>query len=487
MSAEENEQRPSGGSLDDQLQREVDAALGDMNLDDLLAADSGRAAPGDEEQVRTGTVLARHGEDIFVDLGGRSEGVLPASQFGEEEGLPEEGQSVEVVVRGYDEENGLLALARKGAPEEANWDTLEKGQVVEGRVTGTNTGGLELKINGIRAFMPISQIELYHVEEVGDYVNEKLRCEVVEANRSERNLIVSRRALLEAEAAEQREKLWETLEEGQVVRGVVRNVMPYGAFVDIGGADGLLHISDMSWSRVEKPEDIVQEGQEIDVKILKLDREERKIGLGLKQTKPDPWTGAEHKWPADSIVTGRVTNLADFGAFVELEEGVEGLIPISEISLRHIRHPSDVLEKGETVKVRVLSIEPDRQRITLSLKQMQDDPWVGASVRWAEGTVVEGPVTRTADFGAFVELAPGVEGLIHISELSDAHVRAVSDVVQEGRLVRPRVLSVDEERRRISLSLKQTGAGGESTAAESAFEAPTPKKKRKRPLKGGLD
>jgi len=265
--------------------------------------------------------------------------------------------------------------------------------------------------------------------------------------------------------------------------------MPYGAFVDIGGVDGLLHVRDMGHGRVEKPEDVVSIGQQLELKILKIDPAEKKISLGLKQAMPDPWDDAPTNWPVDSIVTGRVTKLMDFGAFVALTEGVEGLIPISEFSFdRRISHPKEMLNENDVVKVRVISVETDRRRIGLSLKRLGDDPWQGASVRWPADSACEGVVTRLTDFGAFVELAPGVEGLVHISELAEQRVHNVTEIVTEGQTVQAKVLDVDEDRRRISLSIKQIAAMPDYTGPESADpEPPAPKRPRKKPLRGGLD
>ena len=477
--------------LDEDLQAELDAALGDMSIADILEAEEAADSPGTRavgQGVRRGKVIAIQGDDVFVDMGGRSEGVLPAAQFSDEP-LPVVGDTVEVVIDGYDAGEGLLRLSRQGAVLAAAWETLEEGQVVEGRVTGHNKGGLELDIQGIRAFMPVSQIERFRVDDLAPYVNQKLRCSVSEVDRAEHNVIVSRRDLLDVEAAEAAKELRKSLAEGKVVTGTVRSIMPYGAFVDIGGVDGLLHVSDMSYARVEKPEDIVQEGQEVDVMILKIDPESDRISLGLKQTKPDPWLGAEQKWPVDSLVTGRVTRLADFGAFLELEPGVEGLIPISEITFeRRIKHPGDVIAEGDAVRVRVLNVQGDQKRISLSIKRAGDDPWIGAAGRWPVESTVSGIVTRLADFGAFVELVPGVEGLVHISELSETHIRSVSEAVREGQTVDAKVLEVDEERRRISLSIKALATAPEYTGPAGGVElADVPMPERTRPLKGGLD
>jgi small subunit ribosomal protein S1 len=481
---EDSALRPEG-SADEDLEREIEAALGDGGLEGLIDAEDAAAAA--DEGVRTGRVIAVHGEDVFVDLGGKNQGVVPAEQF-DEEPLPAEGDRIEVTVEGYDERDGLLLLSRKGAVRAAAWDTVETGDVVEGRVTGHNKGGLELVVSGIRAFMPVSQIEQGRVEDLAPYVNRRLRCEVIEIDRQEGTLVVSRRNVLDREAAMQRERTLETLAEGQTVAGVVRRIMPYGAFVDIGGVDGLLHVSDMSYSRVEDPAKLLQVGQELTVQVLAIDAEKDRISLGLKQILADPWEGAVTKWPVGEIVTGRVTHLADFGAFVELAEGVDGLIPISEMSFqRRIRHPGQVVNEGDTVKVRVLNVDVERRRISLSIKQAGADPWTGASVRWPEGSIIEGNVKRITDYGAFVELAPGVEGLVHISELGEGFVRSVGALVEEGQLVRAKVLSVDEDERRISLSIKQAAGspGGPAEAIEPDARRPRPK--RKRPLKGGLD
>lgn len=478
------------GGLDEDLQRELDEALGDASIDDLLAAEQAdQPAPGGPEGVRTGHVIAIQGDDVFVDFGGKSQGILPAQQFADEP-LPNEGDPVEVTVEGYDESEGLLLLSREGAVLAATWDTLARGQIVEAFVTGSNKGGLELKFSGIDAFMPVSLVDLSRTEDLAPFVNTKMKCEVIEIDYRRESVTVSRRAVLEREAAEAREKTFETLAEGQTIAGVVRSIMPYGAFVDIGGVDGLLHISDMSHRRIADPKEVVTEGDRVEVKVLKLDREEGKISLGLKQALPDPWEGAETKWPVDEVVTGRVTRLADFGAFVELAEGVEGLIPISEMSFeRRIKHPQDVLSEGEVTKLRVLKVDGDQKRISLSLKRVGDDPWTGASVRWAIGSVIEGVVKRIEAFGAFVELAPGVEGLVHISELAEQRVRSVSEVVREGQLVQAKVLNIDEEQRRIALSIKAMKLDPNYTGSDEdrADLSAGPRPKRKRPLKGGLE
>lgn len=474
--------------IDDALQREIDDALAGMSIDDMVAKPEGGKNVGAAPGLRKGTIIAIHGEDVFVDLGGRSQGVLPITQF---TSAPKEGDQVQVTIEGYDSAEGLMNLSMEGAVMAAAWVTLEEGQIIEGRVTGLNKGGLELNVDGIRAFMPMSQVDLYRVDDhdLTTYLNQKLRCQVVEVDPADKKLVVSRRSVLEVERAEKREQAFATLVEGQTVKGTVKSIMPYGAFVDIGGVDGLLHVKDMSHARVNDPKEVVKEGQTLELVVLKVDREARKVGLSLKQAMPDPWLNAENKYPEGTIVSGRIVRLADFGAFMELEPGLDGLVPISELTFeRRLKHPSELVKENDIVKARVMTIDLTRKRISLSIKRVGDDPWMGASARWPVDSTVTGIVKRATEFGAFVELTPGVEGLVHISELSDQRVRSVGEVVQEGQTVQAKVLEVDEERHRISLSIKAMVTSADYTGLASAEpETPKVQPKRKKPLKGGLD
>lgn len=479
--------------LDEAIQRELDEALGGMSLDEIISSEEALAKGAElstTKGVRRGKIAAINRDDIFVDMGGKSQGMISMTQF-EGEPEPKVGDTIEFTIEGYDREDGLLILNRQGAIMAAAWETLEEGQVVEGRVTGHNKGGLELTINGIRAFMPISQVELYRIEDLSPYVGQKIRCQVTEVDRESQNVVVSRRGILEVEAQESREATFASLAEGQTITGTVRSIMPYGAFVTIGlGIDGLLHVKDMSHGRVEDPKTIVKEGQRLELKVLKVDKETHKIALGLKQALPDPWADAEQKWPIDSVVSGRVTRLAEFGAFVELEPGVEGLVPMSEMTFeRRIKTASEICKPGDVIKVRVLSMELERNRISLSIKRVGDDPWMGASARWPEDSVVTGTVKRIAEFGAFIELTPGVEGLVHISEISHDRIRTVNEVLREGQSVQAKVIEVDEDRKRISLSIKQITSLADYTGPEKTEpEQPAkPQPKRKTPLRGGLE
>ena len=311
--------------------------------------------------------MAVHGSDVFLDVpGGRSQGVLSLIQF--PEGVPAIGSEVDVHIEGYDAQNGLLILSRLGAAVHADWSSVAPGMLVEARVTATNKGGLEVNVNGIRGFMPISQIDLYRVEDTEQYVNQRLRCMVSEVDPEERNLVVSRRDLLEKEREEARAKLWEVLAEGQIREGIVRSIRDFGAFVDLGGVDGLLHISEMSWSRVQDASQVVQPGQTVKVVVLKVDRERRKISLGLRQLTPSPWDSVDANYSQGSVVNGKVTRLMEFGAFVELEPGVEGLIHISELAPQRVRRVADIVQAGQDVRVMVLAVDRSQRRISLSLK-----------------------------------------------------------------------------------------------------------------------
>jgi small subunit ribosomal protein S1 len=356
--------------LDAEIEGELEAALAGISDKDLQGGEApapAKKAALSDTGGKKGKVISVHGQDVFIQIpGGRSQGVLAVDQF--PEGAPAPGTEVDVHIEGYDESNGLLLLSRRGAAVAADWSSVTPGQTVEARVTATNKGGLEVNVNGIRGFMPISQIDLYRVENADQYVNQKLLCLVAEVNPQERNLIVSRRALLEKEREEQREKLWQELAEGQVREGVVRSVRDFGAFVDLGGADGLLHISEMSWTRVQDPASVVQPGQRIKVVVLKVDHDKRKVSLGLKQLLASPWDNIDEKYPPSTRVAGTVTRLADFGAFVELEPGVEGLIHISELAPQRVRRVGDIVQEGQEVQVMILNVDAPKRRISLSLK-----------------------------------------------------------------------------------------------------------------------
>jgi small subunit ribosomal protein S1 len=480
---------------DPALDRELDAALAGVSMDELYAFDKPKtqAAEGTAPEpggkgVRRGKVVSVGKDEVFVDLGGKSQGVVSLLQFDD----VKVGDEFDFVVEKYDPREGILMLNRKGvASTNVSWDNLEIGQVIEGMVTGMNKGGLEMEIKGMRAFMPSGQVDLYFQKDISTFLGQKLAVEVTQFERQAKNLIVSRRNILEREKEEAKQKLMLELAEGQMRRGVVRNVTDFGAFVDLGGVDGLWHVSEMSHRRGRQPSEFVKNGDLVDVKVVKIDKATGKISLSLKQAMADPWTGAETRYATGTQLTGRVTRVEPFGAFVEVEEGLEGLLPVSEMSWQRIRHPSDVVKEGDTIKLVVLSIDPTAKRMSFSLKQAGPDPWSTITDRYALEMVVSGTVTRVVDFGAFVELEPGLEGLVHISELAGNRVRAASDVVKPGQEVKVRVLEIDKEARRIGLSIRRSVEMVAPAAAAGTTAPATPvaaAKKKKRPeLRGGLD
>jgi small subunit ribosomal protein S1 len=360
-------------NLDRDIEAELEAALGGMSDRDMygdLAAKPNRPTAAPEGGHKVATVVAVRGNDVFLQIpGGRSEGVLPLAQF--DAGPPAIGTKVEIDIEGYDNENGLLVLTRKGAAVQADWSTVAIGMVVEARVTATNKGGLSVDVNGIRGFMPISQIDLYRVEDTEQFINQRLKSLVVEVNPQERNLIVSRRALLEKEREENRDRLWNELEEGQEREGIVRSVRDFGAFIDLGGVDALLHVSDMSWARVKDPTQVVQSGQKVRVRVMKIDRERRKVAVGMKQLMQSPWDAAGMNYPPKTIVKGKVTRIMDFGAFVEVEPGIEGLVHVSELAPHRVQRVRDIVQPDQEVTVMVLRTDPAQRKMALSIKAAQ--------------------------------------------------------------------------------------------------------------------
>jgi len=507
----------TGQDLDAEVEAEIAKALGDKTIEELIdestspapvVAKDGPAPAGaqaseqngedlddDDERVRLelkrGRISAIQGDDVFVELSGidsKHQGIVPLAQF---DRPPRIGSIMDFVVDRIDEDEGVVVLSREGAVGRTTWDHLHKGSVVEARVTGTNKGGIELEMAGrIRAFMPASQIDIRHVDDMEQFVGQKLIASVIELNRRSRKVLLSRRRHLEHERELKRGKIWSQTEVGQVVEGVVSSLANYGAFVDLGGVDGLVHVSDMSYSHVDKPEEVLEVGQHVKVKVLKLDKEKERISLGLKQVAPDPWETFSTRVNAGEQLSGRVVRVADFGAFVEVEAGIEGLLPLSEMSWSRVHKPTEVVNVGDVVHVVVLKVEQERRRISLSLKQAGGDPWIGASYKYARDSEAAGKVRSITDFGAFVELEAGVEGMAHISELSQQRVARVEDVVNVGETHTFRVLEVDEDNRRIRLSLKPAGEPA-STSHDHGLrkDAARPAARRKPPqkLKGGLE
>jgi len=354
----------------DSLDAEIDAVMAGMNETKLYGQEKPASSePADAKGARRGKVVRVTQDDVLVDFGGKSQGIASLIQF---EDIPSVGDEIEFHVERYDPREGLLILNRKGAAaSNVSWDTLEEGQIVEGTVTGVNKGGLEIDVKGLRAFMPSGQVDVYHVPDLSQFLDQRLTAEVTQVDRASRNLILSRRNIIERQREEQKQKLLAELAPEQIRRGTIRSVMDYGAFVDLGGVDGLLHVSELAFRKVKNAGDVVKTGDVVDVKILKIDRETGKISLSLKQARGnDPWADAAEKYAVGSQITGRVARIETFGAFIEVEEGVEGLLHISEMSHQHVRHPADLFKEGDTVKLVVLSVDPVARRISFSASQV---------------------------------------------------------------------------------------------------------------------
>ncbi|MEM8875025.1 MAG: S1 RNA-binding domain-containing protein [Planctomycetota bacterium] len=494
MSDENKTFRPSDAAVD----AEVDAALGDIDMDALYESNAPEQTATELTGEHPGKIMSIDvpKNEAMIDLGGKHQGIVPLDQW--DGRMPTIGEDEAFVIERRDAEDELYRLNRKGkASRNATVETIEIGQVVEATVTGLNKGGLECRIGrALRAFMPSGQVDIHFHEDLSIFLNEKFEAKVQKIDKATKNVILSRRMVIEAERREKKKELMAEIQPGDVRSGTVSNIMDFGAFVDLGGADGLLHVSEMTYRRGVKPEDIVKKGDHVEVTVLSVDHDKNKISLSLRASMPNPWDNATEKYQVGSTVTGRVVKTTNFGAFVEVEEGIEGLLPISELSYQRVNRTTDVVKEGETVRLVILSMDPKSKKISFSLKAAAPDPWEGVEGKYAAGTEHVGTVTRVADFGAFVQLEPAVEGLVHISELSDKRVRQTSDVVKQGQQVTARVLSLDTEQRRLRLSLRSAKAI-EADAKKNELpvtpdKTPAEKKARekklkKTPLKGGLD
>ncbi|MBQ1657339.1 MAG: 30S ribosomal protein S1, partial [Rhodocyclaceae bacterium] len=414
-------------------------------------------------EIITADVVRVEHNFVVVNAGLKSEAYIPIEEFKNDKGELEvkEGDFVPVAVEAIENGRGDTILSRDKAKRLASWLALEKalesGEFVTGTISGKVKGGLTVLVNGIRAFQPGSLIDTRPVKDLSPYEGQTLEFKVIKLDRKRNNVVLSRRAVLEASMGEEREKLLETLKEGSIVHGVVKNITEYGAFVDLGGIDGLLHITDMAWRRVRHPTEVVQTGQEIDAKILKFDPDKQRVSLGLKQMGEDPWLGVARRYPANTRMFGRVTNIAEYGAFVELEPGIEGLVHVSEMDWTNKNvSPSKVVNLGDEVEVMVLDIDEERRRISLGMKQCRPNPWQEFAQNTRRGDRVKGPVKSITDFGLFVGLSSGIDGLVHMSDLSwkEPGEQAVHKY-KKGDEVEAVVLSIDTERERISLGIKQ--------------------------------
>jgi len=449
-------------------------------------------APFRRGSILRGRVVEVTPEQVMLALPDGLRGTVPLLEFAGHP-TPREHDEVSVIVEKYDPATGELVISKRHADEQVFWQSVQPGDLLEGVVTGMNKGGLDVDLGGAKAFLPASQVDVRPVKDISVLIGQHVQCVVTQVDRTTKDLVVSRRKAIHHERKQKRQEVVAALVEGQVLQGKVSNLTDYGAFVDLDGADGLVHVTDLSWEHVRHPSEVLRNGQQVDVKVLKVDRTRGKVSLGIKQLTPDPWEGIESRYPAGSRVRAPAARLVDFGLFLELEKGVDALLPLSEMSWSHrIRHPSEVVQPGEMIEAVVLAVEPEKRRISVSRKQLEPDPWSTVEQNYHVDDTVKGKVAKIADFGAFVELAPGLEGLVHISELSRNRVNSVADVVQEGQEVEVRVLKIDPAGQRISLSMRPAAPSPRAergTPAHRGSDSPrrgADSKKRKRPLRGGL-
>ena len=432
----------------------TDVAEGRM--EPLFKDDMAEYEPG---KILIGRVAGKAGDDVVIDVGLKSEGLINKGEFDNFEDL-ELGDKIEVLLEDVEDESGLIKISKRKADRIRGWErileTTAEGDVIEGKVMRKIKGGLLVDI-GVPVFLPASQVDIRRPSDIGEYIGRTIRAAILKIDHERRNIVISRRKLIEQEREEAKRELLDRVNEGDLIRGTVTNIADFGAFVDLGGIDGLLHITDMSWGRVNHPSEVVKVNDEIEVKILKIDSEKEKIALGLKQKEPSPWDDIENRYPINSKVTGRVVNLVSYGSFVELEQGIEGLVHISEMSwTKRINHPSEVVNAGDEVEVVILDIDKDKQEISLGIKQTEVNPWELVAEKYPPGTIIDGIVRNLANYGAFVEIEPGIDGLLHVSDISwTEKVSHPNEKYKKNDTVKCVVLDIDRDKQRVGLGVKQ--------------------------------
>ena len=429
-------------------------------LEDYLSTDFGDLEEG---TIVKGEIVRVDDDNVLVDVNFKSEGQIPTAEFRDAEGnlVVKVGDRVDVFVARKNEQEGTITLSFEKAKRMQLFDQLEdvqeKNGVIKGRIMRRIKGGYTVDLGGVEAFLPGSHVDLRPVPDMDALVNQEYEFRVLKINRRRSNVIVSRRVLLEEERDSKRQDLLQTLAEGQVVTGKAKNITEYGVFVDLGGLDGLLHITDMSWKRIRHPREMVTLGQDLELKVLSFDKDNQKVSLGLKQLVPDPWQDITARFPEASRHNGKVTNLVDYGAFVELEPGVEGLVHISEMSwTRKLRHPSQMVRQGDEVEVVILGVDPEKKRISLGMKQIKPNPWELVGEKYPEGTILEGVIKNITEFGMFIGIEDGIDGLIHVSDISwTKKIRHPNELFKVGDTVQAKVLTVDQESEKFTLGIKQ--------------------------------
>ena len=438
------------------LEAELDSAVASGDMESLLGSISDDLNSG---TILTGKIIGRAGDDFLVEVGLKSEGTLRRNEFDNPEDV-EIGDTVEVLLLDIESDTGDILVSKRKADRIRGWERIinenKEGDVVDGKVMRKIKGGLLVDI-GVPVFLPASQVDIRRPGDIGDFIGQTIQAQILKIDEERRNIVISRRKLIEDERAEARKRLLDNVHEGDLVKGIVKNIADFGAFVDLGGIDGLLHITDMSWGRINHPSDMLKIDQEIEVKILSIEQDKGKIALGLKQKESSPWQEVENKYPVNARIKGHVTNIMSYGAFVKLEEGVEGLVHISEMSwTKRINHPSEMVSIGEEVEVVVLDINKDKQEISLGMKQVEVNPWDLVAEKYPPGTVVEGKIRNLTSYGAFVEIEPGIDGLLHVSDISwTKKLTHPNELLKKGDNTRCVVLEVDQSKQRVALGLKQ--------------------------------
>ena len=443
----------------EEIEKELAEIIGSGSLENIEAAFDTSVKNFDLGTILRGRVLGVIGNNVILDTGYKSEGIVPLSEFDTSEEV-EVGADVEVMLESFEDDTGLIQISKRKADRIRGWEKIvnkyQEGDVVTGKVVRKIKGGLLVDV-GIPIFLPASQIDIKPPGEIAEYIGTEVTCKILKIDEVQQNIIVSRRKLIEEERNQQKREFLDSVEIGQVAKGEVKNIADFGAFIDLGGIDGLLHITDMSWGRISHPSEMLAIGDQVEVKILDIDAVKDKVSLGLKQKSENPWTSVEEKYPIGSKIKGQVVNIMSYGAFVKLETGIEGLVHISEMSwTRRINHPSDVVAIGDSVEAVVLNINKDKEEISLSLKQVELNPWTNIEEKYPPGVTIKGKVRNLTNYGAFIEIDEGIDGLLHISDMSwSKKVAHPSEIIKKGEMIEVKILSVDKDKKRVSLGIKQ--------------------------------
>jgi len=447
------------GINDQEIEQQVEAALGVTNSDDLMGVIDKTVSHFESGTVLKGTIVNHIGDDVIIEVGLKSEGSVSAYEFDS----PDEiviGDQIEVLLESVESDSGLVQLSKRKADRIRGWENIlqnyKEGDAIKGKVTRRIKGGLLVDV-GVPVFLPASQVDIRRPGDISDFISTEIEAKILKIDRERRNIVISRRKLLEETRVSARNTILAEIEEGQIRKGTVKNIADFGVFIDLGGLDGLLHITDMSWGRVGHPSVLVSFDQEIEVKIISIDRENEKVALGLKQITENPWLTVEERYPLNSVAKGHVVNIMNYGVFVKLEDGVEGLVHISEMSwTKRINHPGEILSIGQEIDITILAVNPPKQEISLGLKQLTENPWTAVAAKYPPGTIINGKIRNLANYGAFIEIEEGIDGLLHVSDMSwTKKISHPGELLKKGEGVKCMVLSVDQEKQRVALGLKQ--------------------------------